>query len=121
MVSFENAKIYKIRNLINGKVYFGSTGERLLCNRMSKHRANINSRLNREIGNIYDCRIELVEKVEANNIYELRQRERYYIETALNCPTCKCVNKNIPNRSKKEYMKYYLNKKKEEKLKNNNV
>ena len=121
MVNFENAKIYKIQNQKNGKIYFGATSERLLCNRMSKHRARKDSLLNRTIGDIYDCKIELVEKVEVKNIAELRERERYYIEGALKCPLCDCVNKNIPGRTPKEYSQYYKQKKKEEKLKNNNV
>ena len=127
MVNFENARIYKITNIKNGKIYLGSTTDKYLSNRMAKHRARKDSRLQREIGNIYDCKIELIEKVETDNIIDLRQKEREYIEGALNCPFCKCVNKNIPNRSQKEYMIYYNKKQKElrkikklEKLNNNN-
>ncbi len=127
MVNFENARIYKITNIKNGKIYLGSTTDKYLSNRMAKHRARKDSRLQREIGNIYDCKIELIENVETDNRIELRQREREYIEGALKCPLCNCVNKNIPNRSQKEYMIYYNEKlkqqrklKKLEKLKNKN-
>ena len=42
---------------------------------------------------------ELVEKIKCNNMEQLREREKYYI---LNND---CINKKIPNRTKKEYNK----------------
>ncbi len=117
MVNFKNAKIYKIINTTNNRFYYGATTKRLLCDRMSQHRAKKDSRLQREIGDIYDCKIELVEKVDVEDISALRSIERSYIEEALLTQGCLCVNKNIPGRTKAEYMKEYNQKKREERIK----
>ena len=95
-MNLQYAKIYKIVNLENGRTYFGSTCERLLCNRMSKHRAS-KRRFNREMGDLSVCKIYLVEEYPCLDIKYLRKRERYYIE---NFP---CINKNIPSRTNKEW------------------
>jgi hypothetical protein len=105
MVNYENGKVYKIICNITGLIYIGSTAEILLSNRLGKHRRDYRSFLNGKYhyvssfkileNNNYD--IILLETYPCNNKYELKARERFYIES-LNC-----VNKNIPNRTVKEY------------------
>jgi hypothetical protein len=46
---------------------------------------------------VENCNIILIESIEANNKMELHQREAYYIRTL------KCINKNIPLRTDKEW------------------
>ena len=50
-------------------------------------------------------KIELLEKVDCDNVYELYSKERNYVDS-LNC-----INKNLPNRQNhyiyKEYQKLY--------------
>ena len=97
--------IYKIYDNTNGNVYYGSTIE-TLSKRIAKHRYDhkkwINNEVNKKcsssiilINNDYSYYI--VEEVEYENKWELRCRERYYIENNI------CVNKQIPNRNKQEY------------------
>jgi adenylate kinase family enzyme len=111
MVNYANGKIYKIEPLMDhdeGDIYIGSTTKNLLCQRMDKHRSDykrwkngINHKLTSF--NIFDkyglenCVITLLETVNANSKDELHTRERYYIQSL------KCVNKNIPMRTIKEY------------------
>ena len=97
-MNLQYAKIYKVMNIQTGDVYFGSTCDRLLSQRMSKHRAS-KRRFNEVMGNMQDCKIYLVEDYPCNSKLELLRRERYYIE---NFP---CKNKNIPTRTPKEYYK----------------
>jgi len=93
----EFAKIYRIINFKNNKIYIGGTCARLLCIRMSKHRANKESHLHRSIGDIKDCKIELLEEVVVNDIYEFRNIEREYIQKAWASNEFECINKNLPN------------------------
>jgi len=101
---YKNAKIYKIVDNTNGNVYIGSTCKKL-CQRLVQHRANYkryqiqNGRFTSsfEILKNNDYDIVLLENYPCNNKEELRQKEREYIEKF------KCVNKNIPNRTQKEY------------------
>ncbi len=108
MVNFENSKIYKIIDNTNGNVYIGSTCEPTLARRLAKHRSNYkqyclnnyNHTTSFEILKNNDYEIVLLEK--CNNITckdELYSRERYYIENN------NCINKYIPNRTKKEHYK----------------
>jgi adenylate kinase family enzyme len=111
MVNYANGKIYKIEPLIDhdeGDIYIGSTTKNLLCQRMETHRGNYRgwkNGYNNKITsfNIFDkyglenCVITLLETVNANSKDELHTRERYYIQSL------KCVNKNIPTRTDKEY------------------
>jgi len=85
----ENAKIYKIINDVNDKIYIGSSTYQYLCNRMNIHRMSCkdtsgrrNSKLYihmREIG-IEHFKIELIEKYECKTKEELKEREQYWIE-----------------------------------------
>jgi hypothetical protein len=105
MVNYQNGKIYKLVCNITGLIYIGSTAEILLSNRLAKHRTDYRKHLNGKYHYITSFKILendnyeiiLLENFPCNNRYELKARERFYIES-LNC-----VNKCIPNRTKKEY------------------
>ena len=85
----ENAKIYKITNTLNDKIYVGSTNNQYLCSRMNCHRQKCkdltgrrNSKLYnymREIG-VQHFDIELIEKVRCENKCQLREREQHFID-----------------------------------------
>lgn len=108
MNKYEKGKIYKIESLLGNKIYIGSTVNDYLSNRMAKHRNNYkNYKLEKfdkcysfdifdEYG-IENCVITLIENYKCNDTNELRQRERFYIQSL------ECVNKNIPTRTSKEY------------------
>ena len=108
MNKYEKGKIYKIESLLGNKIYVGSTVNDYLSNRMAKHRNNYkNHKLGKfdkcysfdifdEYG-IENCVITLIENYKCNDVNELRQRERFYIQSL------ECVNKNIPTRTSKDY------------------
>lgn len=111
------AKIYILRSDKTDKVYYGSTCTSLQ-HRWNNHRslyiAYLNGNANKttafEIISLDpdNFTIELVEDCSwCWDRYELRERERYYIENFT------CVNKNIPNRSHKDCMIAYYNKHKD--------
>ena len=97
--------IYKIYDRIDNQlVYYGST-EKLLSERLDRHLYQykywkdgnltfVTSFLVIDANN-YD--IIIVETVEFEDIKELRDRERFYIENNI------CVNHCIPNRTKQEW------------------
>ena len=106
MNKYNESKIYKIVDNTNGNIYVGSTTQTYLCQRLQGHVKNYKQYLkgakNKYMTSFiilenrnYD--ILLLENVECNTKDELKVRERHYIETL------KCVNKNIPGRSFKEY------------------
>lgn len=105
---FKYAKIYKMECNITGRVYIGSTRSRLLCIRKAQHRWQMKNLPKKNVTSAKvmehdDFKIELVEDCShVNSMTELYQRERYYIEN-----TPKCVNMTIPGRTKKEYCKWY--------------
>jgi hypothetical protein len=111
MVNYQLGKIYKIVDNTNGNIYIGSTSQATLAHRLSKHVSNYKSYLKKTNKNYNTSSFEifqnenfdiiLIELYPCNSKDELHARERYYIET-LNC-----VNKCIPTRTKKEYMKEY--------------
>ena len=123
MVDYSKSKIYKIVPLnIEDEcdVYIGSTTKATLAQRMSQHRSNYNQWLKNEKVNrirsidlfekygVENCRIYLIEKVSCKSKDELRSIEGRHV---LNN---KCVNKNIPGRTKQEYTKqFYENNKNE--------
>jgi len=97
--------IYKIINEDSNNIYIGST-KQTLKQRLREHKSNYKKYLEGKIKHYttsFDLikegnyNIILVEELEYNTLYELKQRERFYIETL------DCVNKTIPNRTKKEY------------------
>ena len=122
MVNYQNGKIYKIED-INGEIcYIGSTTKELLSKRMAEHRSKYKLFLDGEYErytafNIFhkygveNCRIILIELYPCNTKDELTSRESHYIRTL------ECINKNIPNRTRKEWKAQPHNK---EKTKNYN-
>jgi hypothetical protein len=111
MVNYNNGKIYKIEaiNGEDGDIYIGSTTKEYLSQRMTRHRnaynfwlkgnncSKITSYILFEKFGMENCRIVLIENVNATSSDELRARETFYIKLL------SCVNKNIPMRSQKEY------------------
>ena len=107
---YNNGKIYKIEPTCEhdeGDIYIGST-TMLLTQRMASHRCEYKKGKNGSHHkltsfDIFDkygldnVKIILLESVNANTIVELLEREAYYIKEF------KCVNKNIPTRTIKEW------------------
>lgn len=106
---YTKGKIYRLVCNTTGLQYIGHTTKEYLSQRLAKHVDNykqwmknsskehyITSFLIIEMGN-YD--IVLIEKFPCCSEDELKARERYWIENT------DCVNKNVPNRGDKEYMK----------------
>ena len=108
MVNYQNGKIYKIESNSGGLIYYGSTTKQYLSQRMDIHRSQYKRWLNgkcnlitsiklfEEYG-IENCKIVLVEAYPCNSKDELRAKEAHYIRNF------ECVNKNIPDRTYKEY------------------
>ncbi len=107
MVNYQNSKIYKIVCNNTGLVYYGSTTQKYLTNRLHQHRQVYNTCTSRKIINGGNYDILLVENVNCNSKDELRARERFYIENN------DCVNKVIPGRTNKEWRIINREKKKE--------
>jgi hypothetical protein len=96
--------IYKLWSNQTDDIYIGSTKEKYLGNRFSKHKYDYNIYLEGkrehnitsfEILKYDDCKIECIEVMEFNDITELRAREGHYIRTL------DCVNKCIAGRTRK--------------------
>ena len=114
-VDYSLGKIYKIVG--NGKVYVGSTCERLLCQRFASHRQSYKCWVNGTI--IYacssveclsdpDCYIELIELCPCSCIDELRKCEGKWIRDL------ECVNRCVAGRTEKEQHKAYYEANKEQ-------
>ena len=119
---YNNSKIYKIEPVCDydeGDIYIGSTTQKYLSNRMQQHRKDY-KRWKNEIDNrkcmsfdlfekygIENCKIVLLEIVNVLTKDELRAKEGDYIRN-LNC-----VNKYIPDRTRKEWGKQYYQENKE--------
>ena len=106
MRDYKEGKIYKIVCDNTGLTYYGSTCEKRLSRRLSKHRSNYTSYLNNPENNFFtsfkvleggNYKIVLVENYPCNSKEELLKRERYFIENN------ECVNRNVPTRTNKEY------------------
>jgi len=107
---YSNGKIYKIeaQNGMTGDIYIGST-TKCLNRRMTLHKAHYNQfKIQNKGGNIKaftifdkygfdNCKIILIENVNAKSKHELLEREAYYIT---NTP---CINKVIPLRTYKQW------------------
>jgi hypothetical protein len=124
MVNYGNGKIYKIISDQTDKIYIGSTTKKYLSQRMDKHRSDYILFSQKQYGHYItayeitkydDAEIVLLESCPCKNKDELKQRERFYIEKNKGI----CVNKNIPGRGQKEYMKDYIEKNKR-RIKNEN-
>ena len=108
MTNYNNGKIYKIESTLGDKVYYGSTTKQYLSQRMTRHRGDYNRWLKGKrdavtVFKLFDeyslenCKIILVENYPCESKDELKTREAYYIRNF------ECVNKNIPNRTRKEW------------------
>ena len=103
--NYERAKIYKIVCNITGKVYVGATTEPTLARRLVGHKNHYNRYLKGKTRYITSIEIlknenyyiELICNIPCNTKDELNAIEGKYIRE-LNC-----VNKFIPDRTKKEY------------------
>jgi len=92
-MDYSQGKIYKIT--ADDMTYYGSTIH-ALSRRFSRHKIN-NKTSSKIIMDTGKAIIELVENFPCQSQKELRIRERFWIENN------KCVNKQIPNRTKAEY------------------
>jgi hypothetical protein len=103
MVNYENGKIYKITSKHHPLPYYGSTCDELR-KRLYKHKEVMISKRNkissRQLLELGDYKIELVEKFPCKNKNELLKRESYYIKNF------DCINKVIPTITKKERKEY---------------
>lgn len=111
MVNYGNSKIYKVEPIVDheeGEIYIGSTTKKYLSQRMDSHRKNYKGWNEGKYHNITiftlfdkygveNCRIHLLESINANSKDELTAREGYYIKKL------KCVNKRIEGRTDKQY------------------
>ena len=105
---YQHGKIYKIVDVGYNKCYIGSTCEKLLSQRMARHRAFYfkmlrdgqlqmsSSRLFQEYG-VDNCKIELIENFPCSSKEELLKREGFHIQSS------DCVNKNVAGRSHKQW------------------
>ena len=102
MVNYNNAKIYALRSNQTDDVYIGKTCESLSV-RFGKHKSSWKHRdtsayyTGYELLKYEDCYIELVKECPCENVEQLRQIEGQSIRET------KCVNKNIPGRTEKEW------------------
>ena len=111
MVNYSNGKIYKIEPIVEhleDEIYIGLTTKQFLSQRMDNHRRCYKSWKNGKCGkvSVYDffnkygvdnCKIYLLESVNANSKDEIQAKEGQYIKTL------KCVNKRIECRTDKEW------------------
>ena len=118
MPDFKNGKIYKLWSPEGDDIYIGSTTQ-TLSRRKGKHKTIYNSNKSYSSKILFekynDVRIELIEEFPCDNKQQLNAREGHYIRT-LNC-----VNKQIPGRTRKEYLennKEEIIKKSNDRLKN---
>ena len=118
VIKYENGKIYKIiGNVPTDPCYVGSTTKDYLSQRMTQHisdyrylkrdtvRYTTTSFKMFEKYGIENCKIILLELVNAKTKDELRQREQFYIDT-LNCVN-KMKARSLTEEEKKEYKKQY--------------
>ena len=117
MTNYDNGKIYKIESNLGDLIYIGSTTKKYLSSRISGHRYHYKQhmkdkanyltlfKLFNEYG-LENCKIVLVENYPCESKDELRAREAYYIKNT------ECVNKHIPNRTRKEWQDEHKEEKK---------
>ena len=108
-MEFQNGKIYTIRSFQTDKYYIGSTNQKTLSQRLSKHKSNYKFWLRNndmdyttsfEILKYDDYYIELLELYPCNLKAELHKREGELIRLHKDS----LVNKYIPCRTLKEYL-----------------
>jgi hypothetical protein len=93
---YQRGKIYKIVCNITGEVYYGSTIDERLNDRLSLHKKD-KTCISRNIINGGDYKMELIKNYPCNSKYELQEEERKYILEN------ECINIKIPNRTQKEW------------------
>lgn len=108
---YSQGKIYKIEPVIDhddGDIYVGSTTKKYLSQRFAKHKIDYKRWQEGKRGltksyelfekyGIDNCKIILLENIEAKDYNELAAREAHHIKIL------KCLNKVIPLRSNKEH------------------
>lgn len=97
-------KIYKIVNDDLNLTYYGSTQKKYLSQRMSQHKYESKKNPTKSSAQIIltnNYKVVLIEELEVETIKELHEREKYYITNF------DCVNKTIPNSTRKETQKRY--------------
>ena len=92
MPNYQQSKIYKIiDNTGTYSCYIGSTCQKYWQDRISSHRSktkfNNNNCMSDKIIKLNDWSAELLENYPCNNVYELREREQYWIDNN------DCINK----------------------------
>lgn len=115
MNKYQNGKIYTIRHPDTNKYYIGSTCEKYLSNRFSKHKSGykINtlsstSKVLFDMG-IDDCYIELLENYPCNDKNELHKREGELIRLHKD----NIINKRIEGRTLEEWREENIENKRE--------
>ena len=99
---YKNGKIYKLTCDATPIVYYGST-IRSLKQRLNDHKSQLNCS-SKELFEMGNVSILLIEEYPCNSKKELETRERIYIEFMLNNFNHKIIcNKIIPCRTKAEY------------------
>ena len=97
MTSYQNGKIYSIRSRSRPDlIYIGSTTQ-ALSKRFGKHKKPYNDCSSKQIIDLGDSYIELVESYACANVEQLRKREGE-IQRSM-----ECVNKYIAGRTKKQH------------------
>jgi len=97
MVNYRNGKIYCIRSLIRPDlIYIGSTCN-TLSKRFSHHKTKSSTCSSKQIIDIGDSYIELIEDVPCDNKNQLIRREGQLIRSM------DCVNKSVAGRTRQEY------------------
>jgi len=96
MPDYKNAKIYCIRSHQTEQIYIGSTTQSL-AQRFAEHRVKNDGCSSKLILQYQDAYIELIELFPCNSKEELNKKEGEHIRSN------NCINKNIPNRTKKEW------------------
>ena len=93
MPDYQLGKIYKLTCADKDMVYYGSTCNYYLANRLSNHHQTYKKNKNCSSKELYEkgeVKIELCENYPCNSKKELLERERWWIENN------KCVNKIFP-------------------------
>ena len=101
MPDYSKGKIYKIECNIAGEVYYGSTTQHYLCDRIGSHRPSRRNYSSRSIIERGNYNYKVIEYYPCVNKKELETQERWWIENNV------CINKNIPTRTDKEYSKHW--------------
>jgi len=104
MVNYNNAKIYRLVNIVNNDIYIGST-TRSLCQRLAEHVSDYKRYINNKYHYVSsfqiiqsgNYQIELIESFPCTSKEMLHTREGYFIRRTV------CINKCIAGRCQKDY------------------